>query len=103
MREYSYFLKKTWVNNTNEVNLLSLPIGMLKQRLSRPPKYYMLSEAYIGRFDLVSFDVYGSPYYWWAILVVNDIKNIWDKNLVGSIIKCPNLLDIQDFVYRGGR
>lgn len=99
MKDYSYFLKKETVRGIREVNLLTLPVGMLRRYSKRPLKLYILSQAYLGRFDLVSYDVYKTPYYWWVILAFNDIKDSWDASLVGSIIKCPNILDIHDFLH----
>ena len=101
MRDYIYYTKQSVIRNTKELNLLSLSFKKLYDS-SRPSSYHMLSEAYLGRFDLVSYDVYKTPYYWWVILISNNIKNPFDNSLVGSIIKCPNILDIYDFLnYRG--
>lgn len=40
--------------------------------------------------DLVSYDVYGVPDYWWKILEVNNMKDVWDFK-AGVTIKLPSV------------
>jgi len=81
-----------------QTNFTKAPMVLLKRFLKREGRVWILSEAYLGRLDLASYDVYGTPDYWWAILAVNDIMDPWDKSLVGKEMFCPDPLDIHDFL-----
>jgi len=84
--------------NSYERNFARYPLSYIKKFVKRPVTRYLFGEYYLGRFDLFSYDVYQTPYYWWAILAYNDILDQWDESLVGRIIECPHVQDIQDFL-----
>lgn len=86
--------------NSFERNFSVVPISSLKDFLRHPVNYTVLSEAFIGRFDLVSASLYGTTAYDWAIMSVNDIINPFDEGLVGRTIMYPDVLDITEFLSR---
>jgi len=44
-----------------------------------------------GRPDLISADVYGTPYYWWVICVANNIRDSFEQLEAGKLIRIPRL------------
>lgn len=52
-------------------------------------KFLVITKHYEYRPDLVSFDVYGTPDFWWKIMEVNNIKDIFDFT-AGQTIRLPD-------------
>lgn len=80
-----------------ERDLLIKNITDLKKFLKRSVRKVMFSEAWIGRWDLFSYEVYRRSDWWWCLLVVNDIIDPFDPNLIGSVMIVPNYKDIWEF------
>jgi hypothetical protein len=60
---------------------------------SKNDKFMVISPGYEYRPDLISQMVYGSPDFWWKIMEVNGIKDIFDfKSGVNLRIPDSNLL-----------
>lgn len=53
-------------------------------------KVMLITKGVEYRPDLVSYDVYGIPDFWWRILEVNNMHDIWDFK-TGVTIQLPNL------------
>lgn len=81
-----------------DVNFLMKSLADMKKYIRREVKYIMFTEAWIGRWDLLATEVYGDPYLWWVIPVVNDIIDLFDPELVGAILKVPHAYDVWDFL-----
>ncbi len=56
-------------------------------------KFTVISPGYEFRPDLLSNDVYGIPDFWWKILEVNSIKDIFDFK-AGITIRVPDIANI---------
>lgn len=61
------------------------------------PTYYMLSESDMLRPDLISSSNYGNVGYWWLILFINGVQDVFTEPTVGQLYTIPNMLDIYDF------
>lgn len=48
--------------------------------------------------DLISFDIYGSTQYWWAIMVYNGLQSFNDIEH-GQELRFPTLATIEDFYF----
>ena len=59
------------------------------QRL--PQKLATVPAGMEGRPDLIAFDVYGNPYYWWVICVANDITDTFEQLKAGKVIRIPQI------------
>ena len=99
MYDYFKFLPTIDVNGTKELDLLKYPLTEIESFLKRQPRRFLLSSAYLGRFDLVSEDVYRNPSFWWVACVVNLIFDMFDEDeLVGKMLRFPDPLDVHDWV-----
>lgn len=68
--------------------------------ITRPVKYYTLSRADIQRPDLLSLKIYGDLQYWWILLKVNNIDDVWNDMTPEKIIIVPDLEDIDDWLIK---
>lgn len=65
--------------------------------IKRPMTFFTISRSYIGRPDLLSMKLYGKMNYWWIILKVNDIDDVWNDIEIEDVISVPNIRDIEDW------
>jgi hypothetical protein len=66
-------------------------------KIKRPVSYYTICEQDLYRPDLLSYKLYGTTDYWWLLLKVNSIDNIWEDLNVEDVIQVPDILDFEDF------
>lgn len=59
-----------------------------------------LTERYVGRLDLLSYNVYGTVDMWWLIAERNDIEFPIDEMYVGQILIVPSVGDYYQFFNR---
>lgn len=81
-----------------QYDFLKTPLSEFYKFMIRPTQKWMLSEAYLGRLDLASYEIYKDSHYWWVLALVNNIYDPFDFSLVGSIIECPDIIDITNFL-----
>ena len=55
-------------------------------------KYTVITKGYEYRPDLVSYQAYGTPDFWWKIMEVNGIKDIFDFKSGLNIVIPDNVL-----------
>lgn len=72
-------------------------------RRSTDFQVYQVTDADVGRLDLISYRFYGVPLYWWIIADANDIVNPVTDMYLGMFIKVPNRLLIDRFIQRSAR
>ena len=53
------------IESPNRVDFSLMPVD----------NYYTITAGSANRIDLISQEVYGTPYLWWAICMANNIKN----------------------------
>jgi hypothetical protein len=94
----SKFYHTITVRGTQELDFLNTNMSTFKMKYT--PGYHRVTEAELGRFDLISFRMYGTHIYWWIICVANQIRNPFTDLEVGQILTIPSLLDIHDWYRR---
>jgi hypothetical protein len=85
------------VTNNGVEELDYLYNNLTKFKMSYPAGYYMVKEDDLMRPDLISYKVYGTVKYWWLIMMVNGIGDIFSDLEVGLTLQIPNILDIFTF------
>lgn len=65
---------------------------------SRQKKFYTITTDDIKRPELLSIKLYGKMNYWWIIMKVNNVEDIWNDLVVGDVISVPDVRDIEDFI-----
>ena len=94
--ERSYYPFVT-VNSVQEMDFLQGGVTKLNQFYSRDGSYINYERKYLGRLDLLAYEIYESPMLWWVIALANDIVDPFDDALVGSLIYIPPIMDIYEF------
>lgn len=92
------FLKEVEVNGVIERDLIHNYWDLFQTK--REETYLTLSTEFIGRPDLISIAAYGSVKYWWIILRINNIDDIWNDMEVGDVLTIPNLTDVDDWLIK---
>jgi hypothetical protein len=59
--------------------------------LSRQDRFTVIGPGFEYRPDLVSFHEYGLPDFWWRIMEINGIKDIYDFK-AGTNIRLPSMI-----------
>ena len=85
-----------------EVNIWARDLVDFKKAVRRGLNFWVFTEAYIGRWDLVADELYGDVYLWWAVPVVNDILDLFGGELAGQFLKVPQYMDVWEWVSFGG-
>lgn len=92
----SNFYEKEVINGVNECDFLNNKISRFKIR--RPVKYYTIKYGDLLRPDILSYKLYGRQDFWWLLLYVNDITDVWNELKENDVIKVPNEQDILDWL-----
>jgi len=58
---------------------------------------YVVTQEDINRFDLISYKVYRSVYYWWIIAKRNNIIDPYNELYVGMKLYIPNRSEVFSF------
>lgn len=85
----------------NEKELTSNDIRFFKPKSSL--QKHTLTVAEFARPDLLSSRYYGNQNYWWFILKLNRIDDIWNEMYVGMTILIPDEGDILNFLNNKSR
>lgn len=88
------------VDGVQELDFLHNSLSALV--LQYQPGYYMVTQADIGRPTNISYKNYNTIKYWWAIMVVNGIRDPLNDLQVGQILQIPDLKDLYEF-YKSDR
>lgn len=70
-----------------------------KRRIKRPYQLIRYTDAWIGRWDLISHEVYKDVSFWWAILAANGISNPFVEPKVGAVLRIPSINDILEWLH----
>lgn len=81
-----------------EVDMNSEYFGLFELR--NPTTIHTVTSSDKIRPDIISFLKYGSTQYWWIIMMVNNIDDIWNDLEVGDELIIPSMRDIEDFFMR---
>jgi len=63
----------------------------------RPRTYYTIREADMYRPDLISLKTLGKVDYWWIIMKLNSIEDVFNDMFLGKSIQIPSLADVENF------
>ena len=89
------YIRKNIVNGINESDL---PFNGFKDfEFKRPTRSYIVQDVDIQRPDIISFKFYGKMNYWWIIMKINKIEDVWNDLKAGMSLNMPNVNDIEDF------
>jgi len=66
-------------------------------QFKRPRVYFTVTEKYMKRPDLISFETLGKVDYWWVIMKLNDIDDIFNDFTLGKVLQIPALADVEEF------
>lgn len=66
-------------------------------------RFLTVDSQYIGRIDLVAFDMYGDENYWWAVALANNLDQIPTDMREGMILRIPQKSYIDSFLSKGPR
>ena len=66
----------------------SEPFNIFKQ--SNDDGVYRVSSGEENRLDIISFNIYGTPIYWWLLAKASFIQNPFDVP-VGTLVRVPSL------------
>jgi len=86
------------VNTIEEITELDhLYNNLTKFKMVYPAGYYVVRQSDLIRPDLISYKSYGTVNFWWLLMMVNGIENIFTDLEVGLTLIIPNILDIYTF------
>ncbi len=89
----------TFINDgTIEVDMNSEYMSLFQ--INNPTTIHTVSSSDKSRPDIISFIKYNSTQYWWIIMMVNNIDDIWNDLDVGDDLIIPSIRDIEDFFIR---
>lgn len=89
------FFTKITVNDIKELDFMHNTLSSFK--MTHDIAYYRTDIQDVGQPDLISYENYGTEYYWWIICLANNIENPLLDITVGTILKIPHLADIYAF------
>lgn len=92
----SKFFKKSIVDNVEECELSFSKFG--DYVWSNKFKNYKIVDGDLKRPDIISLRNYGRINYWWIIMKVNGIMDVYNDLYVGMNLKIPTEVDIQNLV-----
>jgi len=89
------FIQKNLINGIKECDL---PFNGFKDfNFKRPMIPYIIVQEDIQRPELLSYKLYQKINYWWIIMKVNNIEDIWNDLEIGQEILLPDTNDIEEF------
>jgi len=71
--------------------------NLTKFEMDYPAGYYVVRQDDLMRPDMISYKLYGSVSFWWLIMMVNGIQDIFTDLEVGLTLVIPNILDMYTF------
>lgn len=57
-------------------------------------KFYETKVEDSYRMDIISYKVYGNPYFWWVLCLVNGIRNPFMGPEPGQVLRVPSMTKI---------
>lgn len=63
--------------------------------------YLTVDDQYVGRLDLIAFDVYGDDNLWWAIAVANNLNLLPTDVRLGMKLRIPNKSYLNSLLAKG--
>ncbi len=82
------------VNGNQELDMIS---GNFAAYVPTIQDTILVPQSMAGRLDLISYQYYQTPRYWWLIALVNDILDIEQEIVVGATLNIPSLTSWYNF------
>lgn len=95
----SEYYRKEIVDGKEEFDFTSCSINDFK--FNREKSFYKITQRDLLRPDLIAINAYedrNAQTYWWIILTLNNIHDIWNDLSEGQILSIPNRKDVEEFV-----
>ncbi len=89
------FYETRVINSLDECDFILSDIQDFK--IIRPTTFYTIRYEDIQRPELLAYKLYGNQDYWWILMYVNEIHDVWNDITEGKIIKIPNIKDINEW------
>jgi len=90
--------KRNIINGISEPDFLTNSAKDFK--LSRQKSFYTITDSDIARPDLISLKFYDKMNFWWLILKINKIEDIWNDLTPGDVLTIPSVRDLEEFIMR---
>ena len=71
--------------------------GFDNYSFKRPRTYYTVDESTLYRPDLISLKTLGSIEYWWIIIKLNNVDDIYNDMFLGKSLQIPSKADVEAF------
>lgn len=72
-------------------------------KFKRPRRYYTLQQQDVLRPEYLAYKFYGKQGYWWIIMKLNNIDDVYNEMVTGKSIQLPSEKDIEEFYLRTRR
>ena len=84
-------------NSTPEVDFDSVGLYFEHFKMKHEYSIYTVTKTDLKRPDIISFKAYRKVDYWWIIMRVNNIDDVWNDMNMGDELVIPAFRDIEDF------
>lgn len=89
------FYKEKMIDNNPELDFL---LGDIQDfEIKRECSFHTIREEDVKRPELLSYKLYGNQAYWWILMYINEIHDVWNDMIVGTVIQVPHVKDIQEW------
>lgn len=68
-----------------------------KYKFKYPTGIYKVIGSDIQRPDIISYKLFERIDYWWFIMKLNKIDDVWNELYPGLILRTPDIRDINDY------
>jgi hypothetical protein len=68
-----------------------------KYKFKYPTSIYKVIGSDVQRPDIISYKLFGRIDYWWFIMKLNKIDDVWNELYPGLILRVPDIRDINDY------
>jgi len=85
-----------------EVNIWARNLVNFKKAVKRQQGLWTMTDAFVGRWDLVASSIYDDVYLWWVVPLENGVMDLFDPEITGAFFKVPTFEDIWEWLaFRG--
>lgn len=96
LKDRTLLFDEVILDDNLELDILSR-VNISYETFPTPETTAVVKQHHLTRIDLLSYDVYGTPYYWWFIADRNNIIDPTTELYLGMILQIPSLSDYFDF------
>ena len=93
----SIFYHKLTVDGVNELDFLWNSLSSFVNECEYETTYYRVDSSDLPDPALISFKCYGTPDFWWLIMLFNGVENPLTELAEGILLEIPSRLDIYNF------